>query len=320
MIKNVLLLGGSGFVGTWIANRLSKAGVNVTIPTRRRERNKANIMLPQVEVVEADINDAATLVELMRGKDAVINLVGILHDHDSRLPYGKAFGAAHVELPAKIVAAMKAAGIRRLLHMSALGADPQGCSEYLRSKGEGEAIVMAAAGDLDITVFRPSVIFGIGDNFLNTFAKVLRIAPYFASGGMKAKFQPVYVGNVADAFVAAIENIATFGQRYDLCGPKVYTLRELVEYVRDLTGNQHKKVKELSDLWAYLQAGLLWLLPNPPMSPDNLRSMDVDNVATEDSNAFPGWNPTPLEAVAPTYLGKVAPKSKLDDFRFHAGR
>jgi len=320
MIKNVLLLGGSGFVGTWIANRLSKAGVSVTIPTRRRERNKANIMLPQVEVVEADINDPATLVELMRGQDAVINLVGILHDHDSRLPYGKAFGAAHVELPKKIVAAMKAAGVRRLLHMSALGADAQGCSEYIRSKGEGEAAVMAAAGDLDITVFRPSVIFGIGDRFLNTFAKVLKLAPSFASGGMKAKFQPVYVANVADAFVAAIENIATFGQRYDLYGPKVYTLRELVEYVRDLTGNQHKKVKELSDLWAYLQAGLLWLLPNPPMSPDNLRSMDVDNIATEDSNAFPGWNPTPLEAVAPTYLGKVAPKSKLDDFRFHAGR
>lgn len=320
MIKNALLLGGSGFVGTWIANRLSQAGVNVTIPSRRRERNKANIMLPQVEVVEANINDPAQLVELMRGQDVVINLVGVLHDHDSRLPYGKGFGAAHVELPKKIIAAMKEAGVRRLVHMSALGADPQGCSEYQRSKGEGEAIVMAAAGELDVTVFRPSVIFGPGDNFLNTFASILRVAPFFASGGMKAKFQPVYVGNVADAFVDCIERRETFGQRYELCGPKVYTLRELVEYVRDLTGNSHKKVKELSDLWAYLQAGILWLLPNPPMSPDNLRSMERDNVAGADSPVYPGWNPTPLEAVAPTYLGKVAPKSKLDDFRYHAGR
>lgn len=320
MIKNVLLLGGSGFVGTWIANRLSQAGVNVTIPSRRRERNKANIMLPQVEVVEANIHDEATLAGLMRGKDAVINLVGVLHDHDSQIPYGKGFAAAHVELPKKIVAAMKEAGVRRLVHMSALGADPQGCSEYIRSKGEGEAIVMAAAGELDVTVFRPSVIFGIGDSFLNTFARIFKLAPFFAAGCMQAKFQPVHVGDVADVFVSCIEKLDTFGQRYELCGPKVYTLRELVEYVRELTGNQHKKIKELSDLWAYLQAGILWLLPDPPLSPDNLRSMDVDNVASADGRTYPGWNPTPLEAVAPTYLGKVAPKSKLDDFRFNAGR
>lgn len=320
MIRNVLLLGGSGFVGTWIANRLSQAGVNVTIPSRRRERNKANIMLPRVEVVEANINDAQQLVALMRGQDAVINLVGVLHDHDSRLPYGKGFAAAHVELPKKIIAAMKAAGVRRLLHMSALGADPDGCSEYQRSKGDGEALVMAAAGELDVTVFRPSVIFGVGDSFLNTFASILRIAPYFASGGMQAKFQPVWVGDVADAFVAAIGNRDSFGKRYELCGPKVYTLRELVEYVRDLSGQGHKKVKELSDFWAYLQAGLLWLLPNPPMSPDNLRSMDRDNVASADGECVPGWHPQPLEAIAPTYLGKVAPKAKLDDFRLHARR
>lgn len=320
MIKNVLLLGGSGFVGTSIANRLSSAGVNVTIPSRRRERGKANIMLPQVEVVEASVHDEAALVELMRGQDAVINLVGVLHDHDSQIPYGKGFGAAHVELPKKIVAAMKQAGVRRLVHMSALGADPQGCSEYLRSKGEGEAIVMAAAGELDVTVFRPSVIFGANDAFLNTFARIFKLAPSFSSGGMKAKFQPVHVGDVADAFVGCLANRATFGQRYELCGPKVYTLRELLEYVRELTGNQHKKIKELSDLWAYLQAGILWLLPNPPLSPDNLRSMDADNVASVDGLIYPGWNPTPLEAVAPTYLGKVSPKAKLDDFRYLAGR
>lgn len=319
MIKNVLLLGGSGFVGTWIANRLSQMGVRVTIPTRRRERNKANIMLPQVDVVEANINDESVLLELVRGKDAVINLVGILHDHDSQLPYGRGFGAAHAELPKKVITAMKQAGVRRLLHMSALGADVDGCSEYLRSKGEGEAAVMAAATELDVTVFRPSVIFGVGDNFLTTFASILKLVPVFASGGMTAKFQPVYAGNVADAFVSSLNDIKTFGQRYELCGPKVYTLRELVEYVGEVSGNK-RPVRQLNDFWAYLQAGLLWLLPNPPMSPDNLRSMDADNVASPDGQTYPGWNPAALEAIAPTYIGKVAPKAKLDGFRFHAGR
>lgn len=319
MIKNVLLLGGGGFVGTWVANRLSSLGMNVTIPTRRRERHKANIMLPTVEVVEADIHDPATLVELMRGQDAVINLVGVLHDHDSRLPYGKGFAAAHVELPRKIVAAMQQAGLRRLVHLSALGADAGGPSEYLRSKGEGEAVVLAAAGALDVTVFRPSVIFGVGDKFLNTFARILKVAPVFAAGGLDARFQPVYAGDVADAIVACLGNVATYGQAYELCGPKVYTLRQLVEYVSLLTG-QRRRIVALNDFWAYLQAGLLWLLPEPPLSPDNLRSMEVDNVASADGRVYPGWQPAALEAVAPTYLGRVLPKTKLDAFRAHAGR
>jgi uncharacterized protein YbjT (DUF2867 family) len=259
------------------------------------------------------------LADLMRGKDAVINLVGVLHDHDSRLPYGKGFAAAHVELPKTIVAAMKKAGVRRLVHMSALGADPAGCSEYLRSKGEGEAIVMAAANELDVTVFRPSVMFGVGDRFLTTFAKVLKVAPFFAAGCMQARFQPVYVGNVADAIVGCLTDIATFGQRYELCGPKVYTLRELVEYVGEVSGNR-RSIKELNDFWGYLQAGILWLLPDPPLSPDNLRSMDVDNVASADGQTYPGWHPAALEAIVPTYLGHVAPKTKLDGFRYHAGR
>ncbi len=319
MIKNVLLLGGSGFVGTWIANRLSAMGVRVTIPTRRRERNKANIMLPTVEVVEANIHDEDALVGLMRDQDAVINLVGILHDRDSRLPYGKGFEAAHAELPKKIVAAMKRAGVRRLVHMSALGADVNGPSEYLRSKGVGEAAVLAAAADLDITVFRPSVIFGIGDKFLNTFASVLKLAPFFAAGSLDTRFQPVYAGDVADAFVACISDAKTFGQAYELCGPKVYTFRELIEYVGATTGHK-RPVFELNDLFAYLQAGLLWLLPDPPMSPDNLRSMEKDSVASAEGLQYPGWKPAALEAIAPTYLGKVAPKAKLDGFRYHAGR
>ena len=160
-----------------------------------------------------------------------------------KLPYSKDFGNAHVELPKTIVAACKAAGVRRLIHMSALKADPKGPSEYLASKGEGEAIVMAAAGELDVTVFRPSVIFGLGDSFMSMFANVLRKAPIFPLGFGHARFQPVWVADVADAFVAAMNNVDTYGQAYDLVGPQTYTLRELVDYTAELTGCLRGTVK-----------------------------------------------------------------------------
>ena len=318
-IKKVLLLGGSGFVGTYIANRLSQRGVEVTIPTRRRERTKALIIQPNVEMPEVNINSEEALVELMQGKDVVINLVGILHSRDVVLPYSKDFAEAHVELPKKIVAACKKAGVHRLLHMSALGADPKGPSEYLRSKGDGEAVVMAAQGDLDVTVFRPSVIFGLGDSFLSMFAGVLRKLPFFPLGFGQARFQPVWAADVADAYVDSLGNAATFGQAYDLVGPRIYTLRELVDYTAKLV-NSTAKVIPLSEGWAYLQAGLMWLSPKPLMSPDNLRSMEVDSVCDGKCNLPANWHPTALEAIAPTYIAHNTPKGKLDGFRFRAGR
>lgn len=318
-IKKVLLLGGSGFVGTYIANRLSQRGIEVTIPTRRRERTKALIIQPNVEMPEVNINSEEALVELMQDKDAVINLVGILHSRDVVLPYSKDFAEAHVELPKKIVAACKKAGVRRLLHMSALGADSKGPSEYLRSKGDGEAIVMAAQGELDITVFRPSVIFGLGDSFLSMFASVLRKLPFFPLGFGHARFQPVWAADVADAYVDSLGNAATFGQAYELVGPRIYTLRELVDYTAELVGSK-ARIVALSEGWAYLQAGLMWLSPKPLMSPDNLRSMEVDSVCDGKCNLPANWRPTALEAIAPTYIALNTPKGKLDGFRFRAGR
>ncbi len=318
-IKKVLLLGGSGFVGTYIVNRLSQRGIEVTVPTRRRERTKALIMQPGVEMPEANIHCEQTLVELMRGHDAVINLVGILHSRDVKLPYSDDFAQAHVELPRKIIAACKTAGVRRLVHMSALKADPKGPSEYLASKGEGEALVLAARDQLDVTVFRPSVIFGLGDSFLSMFASVLKKAPIFPLGFGHARFQPVWAGDVADAFVDCLNDRATFGQAYELAGPRTYSLRELVDYTAELTGSS-ARIVALSEGWAYLQAGLMWLAPNPLMSPDNLRSMQVDSVCEGNSQAPAGWRPTALEAIAPTYVARNTPKGKLDSFRFRAGR
>lgn len=318
-IKKVLLLGGSGFVGTYIVNRLSQRGIQVTVPTRRRERTKALIMQPGVEMPEADIHCQETLTSLAQGQDAVINLVGILHSRDVKFPYSDDFARAHVELPKKIVAACKASGVRRLVHMSALKAAPDAPSEYLASKGDGEAIVLAAAGELDVSVFRPSVIFGLGDSFLNMFAKVLKAAPIFPLGFGHARFQPVWAADVADAFVDSLEDTSTFGQAYDLVGPKAYTLRELVDYTAALTGSR-SRIIALPEGLAYLQAGLMWLAPKPLMSPDNLRSMQVDSVCAGDCHLPAAWQPTALEAIAPSYIARNTPKGKLDSFRFRAGR
>jgi uncharacterized protein YbjT (DUF2867 family) len=315
-IKNVLLIGGSGFVGTAVANRLAKLDITVTVPTRRRERTKALIALPNVNMVEAKVHCPEQLARLMEGQDAVINLVGILHSRDLKIPYSRVFADAHVELPKKIVAAAQAAGITRLLHMSALKASPDAPSEYLRSKADGEAVVKGSG--LDVTIFRPSVIFGAGDAFLNMFAKLLRLLPRFYVGYGHAKFQPVFVGDVAEVIVRSLLDVNAIGQTYELVGPKVYTLRQIIEYVNELTGAR-KTIKDLGEFWTLIQAGLMSLAPNPMLSPDNLRSMEVDSVAPDAQMPY-GIVPAAMEAVVPTYLLGVAIKRHLDRFRLTAGR
>ena len=319
MLKNhkILLIGGTGFVGRHLARVLVDAGVQVTIPTRRYEKNRAITMLPSVILVEADINEDGVLEGLATGKDAVINLVGILHDLNPAIPYGKGFAAAHVELPKKIVAACKAAGVKRLLHMSALHAGKKAPSEYLRSKAAGEEVV--ANSGLVTTIFRPSVIFGARDSFINTFAKLLRAFPIMPLGGATARFQPVSVADVVNAFVQSLRSPSMEGQAFDLCGPKVYTLRELVEYTGEVIGFK-RKIIALPESLAYVQAGFLSLLPNPMMSQDNLRSMEVDSVCGPGCKAPAGWNPEPLEAVAPLYLLDSGDAAQFAEYRSRAGR
>ena len=316
--EKVVLIGGGGFVGSCLASRLSLRGMQVVVPTRRPEKRKSLTLLPGVRLVAADIHDAQELAQSMAGADAVINLVGILHDRNSSQPYGRRFAAAHVELPEKIVAAMKNSGVRRLLHMSALRAASDAPSAYLRSKAAGEAVVLAAAGDIDVTIFRPSVIFGPGDTFLNTFSALLKILPFLPLAGASTRFQPVYVGDVAEAFAAALSDPATYEKNYELCGPGVYSLRQLVEYTGRLIGCP-RPVIDLPAPLARLQAALLGLLPNPPMSPDNLRSLQIDSV-TDGRLDFPGWNPQSLEAIAPTYLTPFRSRLRLSDFRRRRAR
>jgi len=317
-MKNILLIGGSGFLGGHVAQRLAAQGHRLTVPTRHRERARHLIVLPTVDVVETDVHDEARLAELVAGQDAVINLVGILHSRYG-LPYGPDFARAHVALPKSIAAACRAAGVRRLVHVSALNADANGPSQYLRSKGEGEAALREAGAALDLTIFRPSVIFGPDDAFLNLFASLQRWSPVMPLGNAKARFQPVYVEDVAQAIVASLDRSDACGQTYCCCGPRVYTLAELVRYVGEQIGKR-RPIIPLPEALARIQAGLLELLPNPPLSVDNLDSMDVDSVCPGGDPLPFGATPTPLETVAPEYLAASTPRYRYYGFRLKARR
>jgi len=319
---DILVLGGSGFVGRHLVAALAARGARVIVPTRRRERAKHLLLLPTVDVVECDVNRPGELERLAAGCDAVVNLVGVLHSRrgrrDERGPndYGPDFAHAHVELAQAAVNACRAAGVERLLHMSALGADPQGPSEYLRSKGIGERAALAAE-DLAVTVFEPSVIFGPEDAFLNLFAQLARFLPVLALACPEARFQPVYVGDVARAFVAALDAREANGRRYGLCGPRQYTLRELVQTVCRITGRR-RIVIGLGDRLSYLQARLMELAPVKLMTRDNYYSMQVPSVC---EGVFPfGIEPAALEAVAPAWLVPGGRRARYTGLRRHAGR
>jgi uncharacterized protein YbjT (DUF2867 family) len=319
-MNKILVIGGAGFVGRHIVARLVDRGLRVTVPTRHRARARHLIMLPTIDVVESDVNRDAVLDDLLRGHDAVINLVGILQGSRGT-PYGPEFARAHVELPKRIVAGCARLGIRRYLHMSALGADPKGPSMYQRSKGDGEAIVRGAP--LDWTIFQPSVIFGPEDRFLNTFAALARVFPALPIGGADVRFQPVWIGDVADAFVHALDGRATYRKSYELVGPRIYTLRELVRFAAAASGHP-RPVIALPDGAARLQARMMELAPGEPMmSRDNLDSMKVDSIASRQP-FVPApelrITPTAMEAEAPRYLGGVTVRTRLDAFRARAHR
>jgi NADH dehydrogenase len=321
--QNILVIGGGGFVGGHLVAALAKDARQITVPTRRRERAKRLMLLPTVEVVEADVDDDETLDRLAVGRDAVINLVGILHG-DQGNPYGRAFAAAHVRLPERIVAACRKHGITRLLHMSALGASVDGPSMYLRSKAAGEAVIEAAdEGSLPIatTIFRPSVIFGPDDRFMNLFATMQRWLPVVPLAGASATFQPVFVNDVATAFKVALDDPECFSRLYELAGPRPYTLAELVRLAgmyRAGGNGRPRAVWPLPDALGRLQAAFLEFAPGPTMmSRDNFDSMRTPNVAT---GRLPGLAdlgivPTPLEAEIALYLARKSRRSHLDDLR-----
>lgn len=314
----ILVLGGSGFVGRQVCEQLARLGWHITVPTRRAVNASKVQSLPGLTVLEASVHSEADLARLMPGHDAVVNLVAVLHGSETR------FEQVHVELPAKIVRAMQHAGVQRLVQVSALGADLQGPSMYQRSKARGEAVLQGAG--LQLTVLRPSVIFGAEDKFLNLFADLQGIAPFMPLAGSGTRFQPVWVGDVARAVVTCLQKPETIGQTYELCGPDVLTLGQLVKQAGHWAGVNQGRGRPVIALpmWVgWLQAAAMELAPGEPlMSRDNLASMKVDNVATGmlPGLAALGISAASVAGMAPTYLGHRGPRSKLNRWRSGAGR
>jgi NADH dehydrogenase len=313
-INQVCVLGGSGFVGSAIVHQLSVAGFMVKVLTRRRESSKHLILLPNVEVVECNVMDDSALSAQIKGCDAVINLIGILHE-SRKLN----FDAIHANLPKRVAKICDAHSIKRLLHMSALQAGLHAPSAYLRSKAAGEAALNECAKQLNVTIFKPSIIFGRGDGFINLFASIVKLMPVILLAKPKAKFQPIFVEDVARVFVASLNNIETYGRNYELAGPKVYTLKSLVQYVADTLGVR-RKIIGLGDELSYLQAFFMELLPIKLMTRDNIRSMEVDSISKAPFPAVFGFQPICLEAVVPQYLVDDTYRAKYQLFRGMSGR
>ncbi|WP_206955078.1 complex I NDUFA9 subunit family protein [Trinickia acidisoli] len=315
--QSIALIGGSGFIGTHLANALVAAGKNVRIATRKRS-HAAHLTLLPLDVIELDPFDTVELARFVEGVDAVVNLVGTLHGRRGR-PYGPEFAKLHVELPSKIAAACEGKGVHRLVHLSAIGADSNGPSMYLRSKGDGEKGVLAAT-QLATTIFRPSVVFGPEDRFLNTFASLARLFPVLPLAKPDAKFQPVYVGDVVKAIVGTLDLDAAHGRTYELGGPTVHTLEALVRMCGEMIG-RHPRIVRLPDALAYMQALSFETLPGEPLvTRDNLDSMSRDAILSAPLAAELNVEPVAIEAIAPTYLNDAALQSRFSAFRTTAGR
>ena len=311
--KRVLILGGTGFVGRHVCEKLTRMGCSMTVITRRASQAAAIQNLPRVRVLEGDVYNGAFLAPCMAHHDVVINLIAILHGTES------AFDKAHVQLPQVIAQACLASGVKRLIHISALGASLDGPSHYQRSKAQGEAVLQQAG--LDLTLLQPSVIFGADDKFLNLFAQLQQIAPAVPLAGASTRFQPVWVEDVASAVARCVMDVQTQGHTYEICGPETWTLKELVQKSGQwagVKGGRGRWVFGIPHTLAWLQAFLMELAPGQPlMSRDNLRSMQVDNMASGKALSLKDLNiqASSVSSIAPNYLGYKGACTKLDVLR-----
>lgn len=298
--RSVCVLGGSGFVGTHLVSALAREGWQITVPTRNPAAAGQIAMIPSLRLVAADVHDPAQLAALCAGQQSVVNLVGILNERGRD---GSGFERAHAALAHKLVEACRRQRVDRVVQMSALNADADhGPSHYLRSKGRAERILREESGpDLAWTILQPSVIFGPGDDFVNRFARLLRAVPVLPLARPQARLAPVWVGDVVAAISRALADLATAGETYELCGPEVLTLSEIVALVRDQL-RLRRAIVGMPDFAARIQAALFDFVPGKPFSTDNYRSLTVDSVCKVNGLARLGIRPQPIAALLPAYL------------------
>ena len=307
----LVVLGGTGFVGRHLVARLAALGHEIVVPSRNRDAQRELFVLPRVRVETCDVYNIAQLTQRLRGAGAVINLVGILNESGRD---GSGFERAHVQLTRTLIAACGQAGVRRLLQMSALNAG-RGRSHYLRTRGEAEAVVRESK--LDWTIFQPSVIFGAGDGLFARFNALLKLTPVLPLARAGAKFAPVYVGDVVAAFVRALQDPATIGQTYELYGPQVMTLKQIVQYTA-CQAQRRRAVLALPDVLGRVQALCMDFVPGKPFSSDNYLSLLSDSVGGIDGLYRLGIEKTPIDAVVPPLLHPAGKQERLD--RYRAGR
>jgi uncharacterized protein YbjT (DUF2867 family) len=315
--QSIAVLGGTGFLGTRLVARLIKDGRRVTVLSRDREQHKHLLVLPGLTLENCEVYSPAQLSERFRGKDVVINLVGILNERGFG---GSGFRRAHTELTRGVLQAARSAGVTRLLQVSALKAAVDAPSYYLRSKGEAEQLIRETSAALDWTIFQPSVMFGPGDTFLNRFAGLLAAIPLvFPLAKPHAPFQPVFVDDVIEAMLRCLNGGACSRQIYELGGPQIYSLREIVGLVAKLTGHR-RWIVGLPDFAARTQALVMDFVPGRPFSSDNYRSLTIDSVCTEDGFARLGIKPQSMVASARQYLGALEDNARLSQNRASTGR
>jgi uncharacterized protein YbjT (DUF2867 family) len=316
-LQSIVVLGGTGFLGTRLVARLIKDGHQVTVLSRDREQHKHLLVLPGLTLENCDVYAEAYLSERFRGKDVVINLVGILNERGFG---GSGFRRAHTELTRGVLQAARSAGTSRVLQVSALKAAPDAPSYYLRSKGDAEQLIRDSGAALDWTIFQPSVMFGPGDSFLNRFAGLLAVIPWVLPlAKPNARFQPVFVDDVVEALRRCLHGGLCSRQTYELGGPHTYSLREIVTLVAKLTGRR-RWIVGLPDPVARLQALAMDFVPGRPFSSDNYRSLTVDSVCTQDGFAKLGIKPQSMVASASQYLGALEDNARLSRNRASVGR
>jgi uncharacterized protein YbjT (DUF2867 family) len=296
------VLGGSGFIGRYIVKRLAARGDVVPVGCRNAE--EAKFLKPmgdvgQVEPLNITINNEERLPAFLAGSSAVVNCVGILRESGTQT-----FERVHHLGPALLARSAREAGVDRFMHISAIGADPRSSSAYARTKAAGETAVRDAFPTA--TILRPSVVFGPEDQFFNRFATMAMLTPMLPLiGGGETRFQPVYVGDVAEAVMRCLEDPATAGRTYELGGPKIYSLRELFELLLHEIRRRRSFVNLPFEL-AALQAKFMSILPNPPLTPDQVELLKRDNIVSPGALTLSslGIAPTVVEAILPTYLDR----------------